>query len=150
MTSVLRPTSPRCASINCNVSLLDRVMKASAVPGDVPTAVCNLLSTMKDIQDILEQWARGTSTSREVNELYIQLGMDLNTAISAFQYHRMDISEIHTVPRDLRSVLEPWMTSPEPLATLSIRMPQIRQVLSRLLKTLEAQQARWNIISDRM
>jgi hypothetical protein len=46
---------------------------------------------MKDIQDILEQWARGTSTSREVNELYIQLGMDLNTAISAFQYHRMDI-----------------------------------------------------------
>ncbi|KAH8833790.1 hypothetical protein DL96DRAFT_464186 [Flagelloscypha sp. PMI_526] len=150
MTSVLRPPVSRADGVNSNISLLERVTKASGTPGDVPTAVRDLLLTVKDLQSSIEQWARGCTSSREVNELYIQLGMDLNTTISAFQHHQLDISEVRTVPRDLRSVLEPWMTSPEPLATLPFRMPQIRQVLSRLLKTLNAQQTRWNAISDRM
>lgn len=52
-------------------------------------------------------------------------------------------SEIRTVQRDLRSVLEHWMTDHDPLATLPTRMPEFRLVMTRLLKPLDAERDKW-------
>lgn len=60
-------------------------------PGDVSTAVRNLLLSTKQLQKALTQWSRGEVSETYVSDVYVQIGTDFNTAIQAFAYHRIDL-----------------------------------------------------------
>ncbi|KAF9264012.1 hypothetical protein L218DRAFT_926823 [Marasmius fiardii PR-910] len=115
-------------------------------PGDVPAAVRNLLLSMKQLQETLRQWSVGQASESRVSDVYVQIGTDFNTTMHAFAYHHIDLSEIHSIPKDLRTVLEQCLAenpSPEVLATF---MPEVRKVLYRLLKGLNSRQEAWRAV----
>lgn len=60
-------------------------------PGDVPSAVRNLLLSMKQLQDILKHWSVGQATETQVSDVYVQIGTDFNATVHAFAYHKIDL-----------------------------------------------------------
>jgi hypothetical protein len=60
-------------------------------PGDVSTAVRNLLLSTKELQKILTEWSVGRVSETQVSDVYVQIGTDFNTAIQAFAYHRIEM-----------------------------------------------------------
>lgn len=59
--------------------------------GDVPSAVRNLLLSMKQLQDILKYWSVGQATEAQVSDVYVQIGTDFNATVNAFTYHKIDL-----------------------------------------------------------
>ncbi|KAL0581770.1 hypothetical protein V5O48_000247 [Marasmius crinis-equi] len=115
-------------------------------PGDVPAAVRNLLLSMKQLQEVLRQWSIAQASEGQVSDVYVQIGTDFNTTMHAFAYHQIDLSDIHSIPKDLRIVLEQCLAedpSPDVLATF---MPEVRRVLYRLLRGLNSRQDAWKSI----
>ncbi|KAF4569896.1 hypothetical protein EYR40_008876 [Pleurotus pulmonarius] len=112
-------------------------------PSDVSAAVHRLLLSTKQLQESLRLWSTGQMTETEVSDVYVTVGTDFNNVIRAFAYHRIDLTDIHSIPQDLRAVLEQCLSedpSPEALATY---MPGVRQVLFKLLKGLQTREAAW-------
>lgn len=60
-------------------------------PGDVPTAVRNLLLSTKQLQKSLSQWSLGQVSETQVSDVYVKIGQDFNNTIQAFAYHRIDL-----------------------------------------------------------
>lgn len=52
-------------------------------------------------------------------------------------------SEIHSVPKDLRTVLEQCLAEDPSPEVLAMFMPEVRQVLFKLLKGLQSKQEAW-------
>jgi hypothetical protein len=59
-------------------------------------------------------------------------------------------SDIHSVPGDLRSVLERCLSEDPSPEVLEAFMPEVRHVLSDLLKGLQKQQESWQIARRRL
>lgn len=59
-------------------------------------------------------------------------------------------SDIHSIPKDLRLVLEQCLGEDPSPAILEIYMPQVRQVLYKLLKGLQARQDAWRAAGGRV
>lgn len=115
----------------------------TAVPGDVPAAVHSLLASTKRLQEILKLWSVDQATEDEVSDLYVKVGHEFNTTISAFAYHQIDLSDIHSFPVELRTVLENCLAEePSPEVLVSF-MPDLRKVLYNLLKGLQSRQDMW-------
>ncbi|KAJ7123758.1 hypothetical protein C8R44DRAFT_831299 [Mycena epipterygia] len=112
-------------------------------PGDVPTAVRNLLLSTKQLQKSLSQWSLGQVSETQVSDVYVKIGQDFNNTIQAFAYHRIDLSDIHSVPQELRTVLEQCLAEDPSPELLAMFMPTIRQVLVKLLRGLQARQEAW-------
>ncbi|ESK87911.1 bud site selection protein 6 [Moniliophthora roreri MCA 2997] len=116
-------------------------------PGDVPASVRNLLLSMKQLQEVLRQWSVNQATEGQVSDVFVRIGTDFHTTLHAFAYHHIDLSDIHSIPTDLRSVLEQCLAEDPSPQVLSVYMPEVRQVLYRLLKGLQARQEVWRSIS---
>ncbi|KAJ7153470.1 hypothetical protein C8R43DRAFT_1002115 [Mycena crocata] len=112
-------------------------------PGDVSTAVRNLLLSTKELQKSLTQWSLGQISETQVSDVYVQIGTDFNTAIQAFAYHRIDLSDIHSVPKELRTVLEQCLAEEPSPEVLAMFMPDVRQILFKLLRGLQSRQEAW-------
>ncbi|KAJ6554448.1 hypothetical protein B0H19DRAFT_1210843 [Mycena capillaripes] len=110
---------------------------------DVPTAVRNLLLSTKELQKILTQWSLGQVSETQVSDVYVQIGTDFNTAIQAFAYHRIELNDVHSVPKELRTVLEQCLAEDPSPEALAMFMPEVRQVLFKLLKGLQSKQEAW-------
>ncbi|RDB15933.1 hypothetical protein Hypma_003595 [Hypsizygus marmoreus] len=117
--------------------------------GDVPGSVRNLLLSTKRLQEKLGLWSVGQATEGQVSDAYVQIGTDLNATIRAFAYHNIDLSDVHTVPQELRTVLEQCLGEDPSPAILENYMPQVRQVLYKLLKGLQARQEAWKATGGR-
>jgi len=117
-------------------------------PGDVSTAVRNLLLSTKQLQKALTQWSRGEVSETHVSDVYVQIGTDFNTAIQAFAYHRIDLSDIHAVPKDLRTVLEQCLAEDPSPKVLAMFMPDVKRVLVTLLRGLQSKQEAWRARSS--
>ncbi|KAG6841196.1 hypothetical protein C0991_000993 [Blastosporella zonata] len=118
--------------------------------GDVPGTVRSLLLSTKRLQELLKEWSVGQATELQVSDGYVQIGTDFNNAIRAFAYHQIDLSDIHSIPGELRVPLEQCLgedPSPEILETY---MPEVRQVLYKLLKGLQARQDAWKASGGRV
>ncbi|KAJ3718666.1 hypothetical protein EV361DRAFT_971060 [Lentinula raphanica] len=115
-------------------------------PGDVPSAVRNLLLSLKQLQDILKHWSVGQATEAQVSDVYVQIGTDFNATVHAFTYHKIDISDLHSIPKDLRAVLEQCLGEDPSPQVLAVFMPQVRQVLHRLLRGLQLRQDAWRAV----
>ncbi|KAJ7852954.1 hypothetical protein B0H13DRAFT_1643205 [Mycena leptocephala] len=112
-------------------------------PGDVPTAVRNLLLSTKQLQKTLTQWSLGQVSETQVSDVYVQIGQDFNTSLSAFAYHRIELNDIHSVPQELRTVLEQCLAEDPSPQVLAMFMPEVRQVLFKLLRGLQSKQEAW-------
>ncbi|KAF8963359.1 hypothetical protein BDZ97DRAFT_1758627 [Flammula alnicola] len=121
----------------------------SAIPGDVPTAVHNLLTSTKRLQEVLKLWSVDKATEGDVSDLYVQIGHEFNVTISAFAYHHIDLSDIHSVPAELRTVLEGCLAEDPSPAVLDSFLPELRRVLFKLLKGLQSRQDKWRAASHR-
>ncbi|PPQ85236.1 hypothetical protein CVT25_010009 [Psilocybe cyanescens] len=121
----------------------------TAIPGDVSTAVKDLLTSTKRLQDMLKLWSTQQATEGDVSDLYVQIGHEFNVTITAFAYHHIDLSDLHNIPTELRTVLEHCLSedpSPEILETF---LPDLRKVLFRLLKGLQSRQDPWRSALER-
>lgn len=117
--------------------------RASMPQGDVPNAVHKLLESTKRLQDILQEWSLGRADEVEVSDVYVQIGTEFNAIITAFAYHQIDLSDIHSVPQEMRTVLEQCLAeepSPEALAQF---MPELKTILIKLLRGLQTRQDTW-------
>ncbi|PBK66845.1 uncharacterized protein ARMOST_21317 [Armillaria ostoyae] len=120
------------------------------VPGDVPTAVHALLLSTKQLQESLRLWSINQATETQVSDVYVQIGTQFNTTIHAFAYHKIDLSDIHSIPTDLRTVLEQCLAEDPSPQALAMYMPEVRRVLYKLLKGLQAKQDAWKAVGGRM
>ena len=140
------------------------------VEGDVPGAVHNLIVSAKHLQELLQRWSVGQATEGQVSEAYVKIGTDFNATINAFLWHRIDLryvritpstcaygqgidinhSDIHSVPKDLRTVLENCLSEEQSPGTLERYMPEVRAVLYRLLKGLQSRQDEWRAVGARV
>jgi len=111
--------------------------------GDVPTAVQKLLFSTKRLQEVLRQWSTRNAADGDVSDVYVQIGHDFNTVLAAFAHYSIDLSDLHSVPAELRVVLEGCLSedpSPEQVESF---MPDLRKVFYKLLKGLQARQEPW-------
>ncbi|KAJ7593131.1 hypothetical protein C8J56DRAFT_930460 [Mycena floridula] len=118
------------------------------VPGDVPNAVRTLLLATKEMQNVLHQWGRGEATETVVSDQYVQLCSQFNTTVHAFAFHKIDVSEIHSVPRELRAVLEQCLAEDPSPVTLALFMPDVRRAIWKMLKGLQLRQETWRAIAN--
>ncbi|KAJ7730233.1 hypothetical protein DFH07DRAFT_174475 [Mycena maculata] len=132
--------APRTSTSSTNTS---NSSQGYASVGDVPTAVRNLLLSTKQLQKSLTLWSVGQVSETQVSDVYVQIGTDFNTAIQAFAYHRIDLSDIYSVPKDLRTVLEQCLAEDPSPEVLAMFMPAVRQVLVTLLRGLQSKQEAW-------
>jgi len=112
----------------------------------VPTAVRNLLIATKQLQEALRSWSVQQATETDVSNTYVTVGTSFNEAISAFGLHKIDLSEVLSVPRDLRGVLEQCLGEEASPEALAIYMPKVRQILYTLLQGLRSKQEAWRVI----
>ncbi|KDR67745.1 hypothetical protein GALMADRAFT_79553, partial [Galerina marginata CBS 339.88] len=115
--------------------------------GDVPTAVKNLLTSTKRLQEVLKLWSLDQATESGVSDVYVQIGHEFNVTISAFAYHQIALTDIHSIPLELRSVLELCLAEEPSPATLAQFMPDLRKVLFKLLKGLQRRQDNWQAVT---
>ncbi|KAJ7832831.1 hypothetical protein B0H13DRAFT_2256495 [Mycena leptocephala] len=127
-----QPTS-RSSTSSTNTSNSSQGGFVARNPGDVPTAVRNLLLSTKQLQKTLTQWSLGQVSETQVSDVYL----------SAFAYHRIELNDIHSVPQELRTVLEQCLAEDPSPQVLAMFMPEVRQVLFKLLRGLQSKQEAW-------
>ena len=64
----------------------------------MPAALHNLLASTKKLQAILEEWSVGRADETEVSDVYVQIGTEFNTIITAFAYHQIDLRCVSLQP----------------------------------------------------
>ncbi|PPQ65194.1 hypothetical protein CVT24_011378 [Panaeolus cyanescens] len=115
----------------------------SAAPPNVTNAVHSLLTSTKKLQQVLKLWSIEQASETDVSDLYVQIGHELNHTISAFAHYQIDVSEIHTIPAELRDVLEHCLSEEPSPEVVESFMPELRQVLYKLLKGLQSRRDVW-------
>jgi len=117
--------------------------------GDVSSCVKALLLSTKQLQDALTQWSLGQLSESQVSDVYVRIGTDFNAMVYAFAYHKIDVSEIYSIPGELRSVLEQCLGEDPSQEVLAQFVPDVRRVLARLLQGLQAKRDAWRAVSGR-
>jgi len=112
---------------------------------DVPNAVRQLLLSTRQLQDLLKQWSLGQVSEEQVSDCYVEVGTWFNAALRTFAWWGIDLSDIHSIPQELRTVLEQCLGEDPSPAALNSHLSQIRKVLYRLLKGLQAKQDAWKL-----
>lgn len=105
------------------------------------SSVTRLLVATKMLLESLTHWSLGQQTESQVSEIYVRLGNDFNAALAAFAGYGIDMSDMFSVPSDLRSCLETCLSEPASPAALEQHLPRIREIIIRLLQGLKAKQA---------
>ncbi|KAF8236703.1 hypothetical protein L208DRAFT_1251276 [Tricholoma matsutake] len=117
---------------------------------DVPGNVHSLLLSSKQMQELLQRWSVGEATEGQVSDAYVKICTDFSATVNAFKGHNIDLTDIHSVPQELRAVLEVCLSEDQSPQVLEQYMPEVRRVLYRLLKGLQSRQDEWRAASARM
>ncbi|KAI0825581.1 actin interacting protein 3-domain-containing protein [Irpex lacteus] len=115
----------------------------------IESAVTRLLVSIKSLLETLTLWSSGRKTEVEVSDVYVRLGNDFNAAVSAFGTFRIDMTELNTIPDELRGVLEACLAEDASQQTLDVYLPDVRKIITKLLQGLRAKQSIYReIVSD--
>ncbi|KAI0752682.1 actin interacting protein 3-domain-containing protein [Daedaleopsis nitida] len=115
----------------------------------VESAVTRLLVSIKTLLESLTQWSKQTVDENQVSNVYVRLGNDFNAAVAAFSAFGIDMSELASVPEDLRSVLEACLSEDATPENLEIFLPEVRKIITNLLQGLRGKQSVYrHIVSD--
>ncbi|WFD30622.1 Bud site selection protein 6 [Malassezia sp. CBS 17886] len=120
---------------------VDDARSVPATMNHMESSVTRLLVATKMLLESLTQWSQGGQTEMQVSEIYVRLGNDFNTAIAAFSSYGIDMSDMYSVPSDLRTCLETCLSHQASAQVLEVHLPDIREIIIRLLQGLKAKQA---------
>ncbi|THH17833.1 hypothetical protein EW146_g3043 [Bondarzewia mesenterica] len=124
-----------------------RIQTNISPAADVPRAVASLLRTTKQLQETLQLWSTRQVTESQVSDVYVRLGTEFNATVTAFAYYSIDLSELYSIPQELRTVLEGCLSQDASTQVLAQYMPQVRQILFNLLQGLRSKQpAYWRAV----
>jgi len=122
----------------------------SAAGSDVPQCVTSLLDSTKELTECLQRWSVGRATEKQVSDVYVAVGTRFNVMVSAFITMGIDMSELYSIPVDLRVRLEECLSEDASPSILAQHMPAIRSTLYRLLAGLKGKQdAYWIAVGRR-
>lgn len=118
--------------------------------GGVPKAVHSLLGSTKRLQAVLREWGDGTATVTDVSDVYVQIVNEFNAIIQAFANCLIDLSDLHSIPQEMRVTLEVCLAEEPSPEALEQYMPELKATLIRLLRGLKERQDEWrtSVISD--
>lgn len=132
---------------------IQQEMNASSQNGDTQQAryssshmessVTRLLVATKMLLEALTKWSLGQRTESQVSDIYVRLGNDFNVANVAFGSYGIDMSDLTSVPDDLRDCLERCLSEDASPQTLEIHLPRIREIIIGLLQGLKSKQAEY-------
>ncbi|OBZ65280.1 hypothetical protein A0H81_14685, partial [Grifola frondosa] len=158
MSSARQPAHPsrrtnQSVSSNVSVASSSRTERGStrANPKQpaVESAVTRLLVSIKALLESLTQWSKQEVDENQVSDVYVRLGNDFNAAVGAFAAFSIDMTELLTVPEDLRSVLETCLSEDATPENLEIYLPAVRKIITHLLQGLRGKQSIYRrIVSD--
>ncbi|EJD47884.1 AIP3-domain-containing protein [Auricularia subglabra TFB-10046 SS5] len=107
----------------------------------VESAVTRLLVAIKQLLEALTLWSTLKMTENQVSDVYVRLGNDFNAAVAAFGAYGIDMSELLSVPDDLRGVLEQCLGEEANPTNLDQYLPTVRQIITNLLQGLRSKQS---------
>lgn len=85
----------------------------------------------------------------QVSDVYVRLGNDFNAAVAAFAAFNIDMSDLMSVPEDLREVLETCLAEEATPDNLNVYLPTVRKIITSLLQGLRGKQSMYRrIVSD--
>ncbi|KAL6306126.1 actin interacting protein 3-domain-containing protein [Sparassis latifolia] len=126
----------------------DRLAPPEPSP-QVETAVTRLLVSIKQLLEALTKWSKQEVSEMDVSDVYVRLGNDFNAAVAAFSLYRIEMSELASVPDDLRAILETCLSEDATPDVLSQYLPEVRKIITDLLQGLRSKQSIYRrIISD--
>ncbi|KAF8216438.1 actin interacting protein 3-domain-containing protein [Mycena galopus ATCC 62051] len=115
----------------------------------VESAVTRLLVAIKQLLEALTQWSLLKIDENNVSDVYVRLGNDFNAAVAAFAAFNIDMTELMSVPDDLRNVLEQCLAEDATPDNLELYLPTVRQIITNLLQGLRGKQSIYRrIVSD--
>ncbi|KAI6101321.1 actin interacting protein 3-domain-containing protein [Pisolithus sp. B1] len=115
----------------------------------VESAVTRLLVAIKQLLESLTLWSNLQMSEGQISDVYVRLGNDFNAAVAAFASFNIDMSDLMSVPEDLREVLETCLSEDASPDTLNIYLPKVRQIITNLLHGLRNKQSMYRrIVSD--
>ncbi|KAG1732477.1 actin interacting protein 3-domain-containing protein [Suillus lakei] len=107
----------------------------------VESAVTRLLVAIKQLLESLTQWS--------IRDVYVRLGNDFNAAVAAFAAFNIDMSDLMSVPEDLREVLETCLAEEATQDNLNVYLPTVRKIITNLLQGLRGKQSMYRrIVSE--
>ncbi|KAL4066066.1 actin interacting protein 3-domain-containing protein [Scleroderma citrinum] len=115
----------------------------------VESAVTRLLVAIKQLLESLTLWSNLQMSESQISDVYVRLGNDFNAAVAAFASFNIDMSDLMSVPEDLREVLETCLAEDASPENLAIYLPKVRQIITNLLHGLRAKQSMYRrIVSE--
>ncbi|KAF8892062.1 actin interacting protein 3-domain-containing protein [Infundibulicybe gibba] len=115
----------------------------------VESAVTLLLVAIKQLLEALTLWSQLKMDENQVSDVYVRLGNEFNAAVTAFAAFNINMSELLSVPDDLRTVLEQCLAEDANPENLEIYLPTVRQIITNLLHGLRGKQTIYRkIVSD--
>ncbi|KAG8220787.1 hypothetical protein J3R82DRAFT_2222 [Butyriboletus roseoflavus] len=108
---------------------------------DVPRIVHSLIRDMKALEAALHRWSCAQATPEDVSDCYVQFGVEFNALVHAFEGYDIPASDLHTIPAQLRSVLEDCLGEEASSEVLDRYLPEIRRLLREVLQNLRAKQS---------
>ena len=123
----------------------------------VESAVTRLLVSIKLLLEALSLWSTQRVTETDVSDVYVRLGNDFNAAVAAFGQFGIEmkyvlscavacccltptLSELLSVPDDLRNELEQCLSEDATPSNLEVYLPRIREIITDLLQGLRNKQ----------
>lgn len=107
---------------------------------DVCSSVKSLLLATKQLQETLRLWSLEKATESDVSDCYVRIGNEFNATVTAFSHHDIELTEIFSIPKDLREVLEVCLGEDPSPQLLQRYMPEIRRILYQLYQGLQNKQ----------
>ncbi|KAI5476928.1 actin-interacting protein 3 [Pseudohyphozyma bogoriensis] len=104
------------------------------------STITRLLIATKALLEGLAEWSKGKVSADHISQIYVKLGNDFNVACAAFAKEQIGMSELLSVPSDLRACLESCLSDPPSQETLERHLPQVRQIIIGLLTGLREKQ----------
>ncbi|KAG1864863.1 actin interacting protein 3-domain-containing protein [Suillus subluteus] len=136
------------ASTHSSSSSSSRSSRSHAHPA-VESVVTRLLVAIKQLLESLTQWSTGKMDKIQVSDVYIRLGDDFNAAVAAFSAYNIDMSDLMSVPEDLREVLETCLAEEATPDNLDVYLPTVRKIVTNLLQGLRGKQSMYRqIVSE--
>ncbi|KAJ1028807.1 hypothetical protein NDA16_001972 [Ustilago loliicola] len=107
------------------------------------SSVTRLLVATKMLLESLTKWSISQRSEEDVSDIYVRLGNDFNSAKLAFGSYGIDMSDLNSIPDDLRDCLERCLSEEASPSVLEIHLPRIREIIINLLQGLKMKQAEY-------
>ncbi|KIJ65100.1 hypothetical protein HYDPIDRAFT_27824 [Hydnomerulius pinastri MD-312] len=136
------------ASTHSSTSSSSRSGRSNAHPA-VESAVTRLLVAIKQLLESLTLWSNLQMSESQISDVYVRLGNDFNAAVAAFAAFNIDMSDLMSVPEDLREILETCLAEDANPDNLAIYLPKVRGIITSLLQGLRGKQSMYRrIVSE--